>query len=67
MQIEEMMTTGNPFNGTPHYFTAVLFEDWEFWTAGPSGPTLQGVQQELALYQHVSRAQIVKTYVPLIH
>lgn len=67
MQIEEV-THNTPDNGSGvHFFTAVLFEDWEFWTAGPSGHIREQVLIELALYQSVERAILVKVYVPRIN
>lgn len=63
MQIEEL-STGDSHSGTPYYFSAILFEDWEFWTAGPSSHIRENVLIELMLYQSVSRVQLVKVYVP---
>jgi len=66
MQIEEV--SHNPdAQGVAHYFTAVLFEDWEFWTAGPSGHIREQVLIDLSLYQSVSRAIVVKVYVPRVN
>lgn len=66
MQIEDVVSDASSYNGTPHYFSAVLFEDWEFWSPGPSGPTRAGIIEQLALYQQVLKVQIVKTYVPFV-
>ena len=66
MQIEDVVSNSAPYNGTPYYFSAVLFEDWEFWTAGPHGPTRAKILEALALFQQVAQVQIVKTYVPFV-
>lgn len=64
MQIEEFNTNTGPSFGTPYYFSAVLFEGWEFWSPGPQGPIKQTLLIELAVMHNVTRAVIVKTYVP---
>lgn len=65
MQTEEV-SHGDPFNGTPHFFSAVLFEDWEFWIAGPSSHIREQVLSELSLYRDVSRVYLIKVYVPRV-
>lgn len=65
MQIEEVIH-GESYNGVPHYFTAVLFEEWDFWTSGPSGHIREDVLIQLSLYQNVDRAILVRVYVPRI-
>lgn len=67
MQIERVASNAAPYNGTPYYFSAVLYEDWEFWSPGPSGPAEDAILQTLALYHNVVCVQIVKTYVPFIN
>lgn len=63
MQIEDL-TPGDSTSGTPYYFSAVLFEGWEFWTAGPSHHIRDYLLAELVQYQNVTMARIVKVYVP---
>ena len=66
MQIEDQITTALPYSATPHYFSAILFHGWRFWAAGPEGPTRAGILDQLALYDSVDRAIIIKTYVPTV-
>lgn len=66
MQIEEV-SVGDSHTGQVHYFTAVLFRDWEFWTAGPSSHSRAQVLAELAIYRDVVRVQLVRTYVPYVN
>lgn len=66
MQIEEV-TEGAPEEGNEYYFSAVLFEGFPFWTAGPHGESSQQVKADLALFHGIHKVQIVKTYVPSVH
>ena len=66
MQIQEV-TYGSSLEGVAHYFSAVLFEGWGFWTSGPSHHIGDEVLVALSQYQNVERAVIVKVYVPRIN
>lgn len=65
MHLEEI-TAGSALTGEPLYFTAVLYEGWEFWVAGPSGHTRNEVLLGLTGLHNVERVQVVKTYVPYL-
>lgn len=67
MQIERVTSNAGPYGGTPYYFSAILYEDWEFWSPGPSGPIEQKILEDLALYHSVISVQIIKTYVPFVN
>lgn len=67
MQIEDITPDCDSYNGVAHYFSAVLFEGWQFWTAGPAGHIRDHVISDLLQYQNVERAVIARVYVPRIN
>jgi hypothetical protein len=66
MQIEEV-EYGSAYTGTPHWFSAILFEGWAFWTAGPSHHIKNEVLAKVSVMPNVKRVQLVKVYVPFVH
>lgn len=65
MQVEEV-TSGNPLAGTPHFFTAILLKDWEFWIPGPSHHLKVEVLAALSAYPTATHVQLIKHYVPFV-
>jgi hypothetical protein len=65
MHITEVSTPVT--EGAVYFYTAVLFEDYEHYIAGPSGPDKHKVVAELQLYHGVVQATLIQAYVPHIH
>lgn len=64
MQIEEV-TAGEPGPDTAvRYYTAVLYEDWEVMTSGPSGDSKAAVLAELQLYHGIEAVTLIAAHIP---